>query len=239
MNLQIGDIIDRERGKICVVLASGPSLNPLLPKLQSYRDKGIVIMGCNEWYDFYKVVPDYWVTANSQKTIQTYKGVLDKHPGIIYVYAETVDTTPRWWIDKNINNTIVPYDQRHFNSNPCGIGKCCSFLIPGRLTIQEELQRYTGGDVHYGTGHSGAVHMLALAVLLGCREIYFAGVDLDYRLGYANGVRYPVRENILDNYVLEIYEDLKVIRGSAGKIGVDIYNTNVGSKYDIFSIKQL
>jgi len=44
MGYNLKRIIDKEKGKTCIVLASGPSLTPIIPNLRSYKDNGEMVL---------------------------------------------------------------------------------------------------------------------------------------------------------------------------------------------------
>jgi hypothetical protein len=43
-------------------------------------------------------------------------------------------------------------------------------------------------NIHYSSGSSIALHMIALALLMDCNPIYVTGVKLDYRVRYAKSL---------------------------------------------------
>ena len=148
------------------------------------------------------------------------------HPKSTIVHSDSVDTTPRKWIESNLSDlNYVGYDQRHFNNSKCkNCPNGCENFIDGRLTIQEQLQKFTNNDERYSTGDTVAVHMLALSILLGCKNIYISGVDLDYSKGYFNSNM--TNSDSFNPYLSNILNDFRIINESAKKIGVQIINTN-------------
>jgi len=246
MLLTFDDVISSHRGQRCIVLGHGPSLNDHIDKLQAYKDQGYILIGCNTWNEFYpECAPQYWVNVNNQDHSQNLMPIINKHKPI-WVYADSVDLTSKRWIDTHIEGDYLPYDQRHYNSKKCGScrGGCVNF-IPNRLTIQEELQKISGVKPHYGGGHTVALHMLTLGILLGCSEVYAVGIDLNYRLGYAKNTvnRTPLRGDLnyydKENYGSDIFKDLNIINDSAKSVGTKIYNANVDSEWDLFETKEL
>jgi hypothetical protein len=245
MQLKFKDVINKHKGKKCIVVGHGPSLNSYLDKLSLYKKNDYIIIGCNNWDEFYiDTPPHYWVNANNQddtkvflKNINTYKP--------IWVYADSVDLTDYSWIDENIKTDYLPYDQRHFYGKKCYLCEngCGKNFNSQRLTIQEELQKYTGFEKAYGAGHTVALHMLSLSILLGFSEIYVVGLDFDYHKGYAkNSTNRPTPEvNYFDinKYGHEVLKDVEIIGDSAKKIGTKMYNLNKESNWKFLEFKDL
>jgi len=233
MKLSFSDIEGSHKNHPCLVIAHGPSLNTHLPKMEEYRQKNVVLIDCNDWDNFHNIIPDYVVYANNIETMLKNCSRVNRWNTTI-VYADSVDLTPRRWIDEHITCDFLPYDQRHFLQKDCGSGVRCCGRILERLTIQEELQRYSSFKEHYGSGDTVSVHMLAFAVLLGCDPIYVTGLDLDYTQGYAESkakLRIPSKGE-LNNYLERILKDLKVINESAKMKNQRIINLNKRAFFD-------
>lgn len=162
------------------VCGLGPSLSESMDYIIKNRSD-IVLVSCNDIDVVSNLVPNYWVFANSHQTANFMYDRFKKLPDVTIVHSDSVDITPRWWIKEKMKDfNYIGYDQRHFNNTKCN--NCpngCDNFINGRLTIQEELQKFTGNDEKYSTGDTVAVHMLALSILLGCKKIFITGVDLD------------------------------------------------------------
>lgn len=224
---RLEDIIDKHLGKTAYVCALGPSLKDYLDKIQSNKEDKIIIT-CNEFNRMTNLVPDYWVWANSQHTIETINQVINEFPSTTVVHADSVDTTPYDWIKNNFTGNYIGYDQRHFNNSRCpDCPNSCANFIEGRKTIQEILKDYTQFDKRYGPGETVSIHMLSLAVILGCKKIYMFGCDLDYSLGYVDNQ--TTNNDSFDPYIEYIKYDFKVIYESASKIGTEIYNMSYKS----------
>lgn len=229
MKLEFKDVINKESDKSAIVIGTGPSLGKHIDRINQLKNNGFVLICCNDIDVYTSIIPDYWVLANSEATIKTIHDRLNNKKTIV-VYSDSVDLTPREDVDALLKVDYLPYDQRHFDGNKCGAGACCKHIVPGRLTIQEELQKYTGH--HTRPVHSGtvAVQMLPLAILLGCKNIYVTGVDLDYSGGgYVNGQDkarahqlHSQPESFAAN-LPSILETMAIIRDSATNIGVNIY----------------
>jgi hypothetical protein len=120
-----------------------------------------------------------------------------------------------------------------FPFGPTGEGKCCSRRQDNRQTIQETLQKVSGISEHYSTSDTGALHMISFAILMGTNPIYVAGLDLDYRLGYANPkVPVPRHNNDWQKFDLNLRNDLRIINESAKARGIKIINLNLDSWYN-------
>ena len=233
MILKFNDIINKHKGKKAVIVGHGPSSNQYLDQLNTYKDNGYIIFGCNYWYNFYTCCsPHYWVMANTICTPKTEQIQINKNDAVL-LYADSVYSREIDWIKENIAVDYLPYDQRHFNGKKCSVCDrvgCISVLNPSRLTIQEELQKYTGFDLHYSSGDTVALHMIAFSILMGCSEVFLLGLDLNYELGYAKNTKnYPVPYDSFkytDSKGKNILNDINIIINSAKKIGVNIINTN-------------
>lgn len=219
------DLINSEESKIAVVCGLGPSLSESIEYIIKNR-KDIVLISCNDIDLVTNLSPDYWVFANSVQTVSFMNERFRNHPKSIIVHSDSVDTTPKKWIEDNLSDlNYVGYDQRHFNNSKCkNCPNSCENFIDGRLTIQEELQKFTNNNERYSTGDTVAVHMLALSILLGCKKIYISGVDLDYSKGYFNST--VTNSDSFSPYLTNILNDFRIINESSKKIGVEIINTN-------------
>jgi hypothetical protein len=234
--LDYKDIINTKKNKACIILGHGTSLNPHLNRLQEYRDKGITLISCNNWYDFYDIEPEFWVLASSEMRIDRLDAKINKYKNTIVVYGDSIDLTNRDWITNNIHTDYLPYDQRHHGGAKCGCGECCNNIIPNRLTIQEEVQKYCGVKTFCNNSDTVAVEMLYVGLLLGCSTIYTCGLDIDYSKGFANnkhGLRpipgyYFERERILETF--------SWANECAKNIGTRIINLNDKSSYNTFEI---
>jgi hypothetical protein len=251
MKLQFSDIIGKHLNVPALVIAHGPSLNDYLSRLEDLKQKGFIIIDCNNYYDFHKIKPDYLCFASNYETIAKKIDHLNICHDSTIIYANSVDFTDDTWIQNNLKCNYVAYDQRHFQHKNCNElmgsnlkdyggytinGQCCQYIDKNRITIQEELQKLTGYYRHYKTGDTIALHEIALAVLLKCNPIYFIGIDLNYHLGYANNFVDPIIEkNHFDIYNHRIFEDLKIIKESANNIGIEIINLNKNSTFDLFN----
>ena len=216
------DFINKENNKTALVCGMGPSIGPYIDRIKNKKDNEIII-SCSDVDKMTGISPDYWVWANSNDTIVKLNDRFKQHPNTVIVHADSVDVTPRSWIEENVTNTYVGYDQRHFDNQSCtNCPNSCSNRIDGRMTIQEQLQNFTGYDIRYNAGCTVALHMTSLAILLGCKKIHVFGVDLDYSLGYVDKVTY--NPDTFQYSLPGILNDFTTINESAKKINVEVFN---------------
>ena len=224
------DIINKEKNKTAVICGLGPSLSNNIDYIRNNR-KDLVVISCNDVDLNTDLVPDYWVFANSVQTAPSMVNRFKNYPNTTIVHSDSVDTTPREWLKENLSDMdYVGYDQRHFDNSKCRYcPNGCDNFIENRLTIQEELQKFTNYNFRYGPGDTVAIHMTALAILLGCKKIYITGVDLDYKKGYYNSNRPPMLSTEFDPFLSNILRDFKIIDDSAKNIGVEVINLSYDS----------
>ena len=230
------EYINKEKNKTAFVCGMGPSLKESLSKIK--KEFGIII-ACSDVDLMTELIPDYWVFANSGNSAVNMNVRWKKMKNTTIVHADSVDTTPREWVIENVTNNYVGYDQRHFDNKTCqSCPNGCSNFIKDRLTIQELLKKLSNHSKRYGTGHTVAVHCLALSILLGCNEIYISGVDLNYKLGYVDDK--TSNGDSFDPWLPEILEDFQIINESAKLLNVKIYNLSDFSPLrNIFETKKL
>lgn len=241
MKIDLTQVINLEKNKIGCVCGLGPSLKKYLEQFEylSKHSNHHIFLSCNEVDEMTKIQVDYWIIANSINTIDKWHTKFNNHPNTTLAYADSVDLTNKNLVDNLLDIKYIPYDQRHFKNLTCNqllnselkslggydpSGNCCKHIIKYRLTIQEELQKISKYKNHYGTGDSIAVHMLALAVIIGCNPIYISGVDLNYNLGYVDGITQPWNNDSFEQYMPQILKDFSIINESAKNIGIEIIN---------------
>lgn len=253
MQLQFSDIQGKEAGKTGFVLGLGPSLKKHLPFFKSIDQKKekFKIISCNNIDRLTDIVFDYWMLAqpaddNSLFCIANAYNRYNCYPRATLLYTDCLDLTPRDAVARFLNIDYLGYDQRHFGGRPCtwsdgpgGRHICCNHIIPERLCIQEVFQKVTKSNRTYSCGDTVGVHMLALAVILGMKEIYVTGIDLDYTNGYVHNDLPGTQERIemgissMNNspaMVQNILDDLVIIRDAAALVGVQIYCMDEGLK---------
>ena len=132
MKLEFDDIIDKHKKEPCVVTLHGPSLNLHKEKIETLqREKKILRISVNEWYDFFDERPDYWIVSNGEFTIDAsingspiwdWRGyprdVFNKYD-IPLLYNVTADLTGDEVIENSLKCDYLPYDTRHFHGHTC------------------------------------------------------------------------------------------------------------------------
>lgn len=225
--LQFSDIINIEKDKIGLCIATGPSLNPYLSLLKKLgaSDK-YCISSVNDFDTLFDIDAKYRTISNTVFTIFNEHRRFNGRPQTKLFYADSVDLITHSAADALLTIDYLSYDQRHFNGQRCE--HCDRFgcklnLDPTRLTIQEELQKYTKFKEHYSTGNTIALYMITFAILMGCNPIYVFGVDLNYKNGYANNPKL-INHDSFNLYMDNIMNDLRIIRESGANIGVKLYS---------------
>ena len=223
----ISDIVECESSKIGLCIAYGPSLIPYLDKLRSISlntNKQYCLLSVNKFEDQFKDIKvDYRIVANNFASVILNYDFYNIANTTLF-YSDSVDCTNKKIVEKLLNINYLSYDQRHFFNNPCSPkANCCNQIVDNRLTIQEELMKYTKSKIFYSSGSTVSLHMLAFSILLGCKIIYLFGLDLNYKVGYVN-VKITNKDSF-EPYLDNILNDFKIINNMAKNIGVKIYST--------------
>jgi len=237
MKLQFKDVIGKHKNIPAVICGHGPSLNFYKKKFVDLQNQGWIRYDCNDWFNFMSIPPTYWLFASTVDTIKSQQDKITAYNSTI-LYADSVDLMDRDKVDNILVNTFyLPYDQRHFKGMPCGenIIGCCKHIIPNRLTIQEELAKYSKTDILYG-GYNAGCHMIAFALVMGCNPIYVAGIELDYKFGYASTIVRPTGYDLCREGCLEDFKKFNMI---ATALGSKIYQLNPNSTYNEFEFIKL
>jgi len=299
MQIEFEQIIDKHENFPCVVTMHGPSLNNHREQIADLeKQKKIIRIDCNNWFDYFDSAPEYWVIANGELNIQdcinktgmwrirNHSVNINEHKNSKVLFAGSVDFSDRDFLAKNLELDYLMYDQRHFKNHKCldilknfqryykenhnfkftdygnnfsmwrpprqgggfsgglpfgptGGGKCCKWIVPGVPTLQEKLQEVSGYSEHYSTGDTVAVHMVAIAIIMGFNPIYVSGLDLDYGLGFANPNVFIPDNNDWQKLDFNLKNDLKVLNESAQARGIQIINLKQDSWYGIFDKGEL
>jgi hypothetical protein len=231
--LSFDDIRNKEKGKVGIVCGTGGSLKEYheeFEKLSKTEKDKYCFISCNEWHEKTNLDVDYWVIANNVFTVEKHFEEFNNHKSTL-IYADSVDVTDREFVEKNLTIDYLPYDQRHNKGIPCSKPlACCNHIIEGRKTISEYLQHITGFEQTYGDCGTVAIHMLAIAVILGCNPIYISGVDMNYKTGYVDDKKQDKHDDIA-RHSSEFGIQSKVIADSADKLGVKIINLSKEAAY--------
>lgn len=223
------NLYNKHKNTPAIVMGTGPSLidyqNQIKTIKAEFKNK-LCLIACND-IDTMTTLPfDYWVLASSVYTIPAWANRLNSKDATV-IYADSVDLTPREEVTNILQVPYYGYDQRHFNNSDCPVNFCCPSRIKNRKTIQELVQKYSNNENHYDTGDTVALHMLALAIIMGCNPINILGVDLDYSKGYVDRKTHNPDNFIQYNH--RLYRDFEILNESAKKMGITIYNQSCES----------
>lgn len=235
MKIEFEDIRNRESGKIGIVCGTGGSLKEYHAKFEdlskNHKDKYCFI-SCNEWNEKTKIDVDYWVVANSVFTVKKKYPTFNSKPNTVLIYADSVDADSKSFEEK-LTIDFISYDERHVGGNKCiRTLSCCKNIEPNRKTIHEYLKHITSGETIYHSCGTVGIHMLAVAVILGCNPIYVSGIDMDYSTGYVDSKKETTRHDNISNYSNDFGINSKIIAESAENIGIKIINLNKNAKYE-------
>ena len=155
------------------------------------------------------------------------------------------------YYEKNQNFNFVEYGNNcsmftPIENRPIGTfgldpsGRCCRNKT--NVTVQELLQNVSGYEKHYSTGDTVILHAIAFAIIMGCNPIYISGMDLDYSLGYASKMSFPMN---LDHYSIwqdgqkNLINDLNILNNSAKNRNINIINLKKEAWYKVFKNGEL
>jgi hypothetical protein len=117
--LKFDDVLDAHKDIPCVVACHGPSLDSHKEEIEKLqKQKRIIRLSTNNWYDFFSQPPNYWITSNTEFTIENKIEKLNQYKVPVF-YASSSDLTNQKFIDKNLLCDYLPYDQRHFKGLSC------------------------------------------------------------------------------------------------------------------------
>ena len=181
--------VNREKNRACLVAATAPTIL----NFPYSKFKGVYITcgdGPIRLRNLFKA--DYWVTVNDEFPVpEKHLDIINSFKETVFIFSDSVTYSRRLinleYLQNNLKVKWFAYDQRHFNQRPCKnrISSCCKLLniYPGRLTIQEYIQKKFNRPDHYSSASTVAIHALAFAILLGCSPIYLQGIEIPV---YAN-----------------------------------------------------
>jgi hypothetical protein len=158
MKLKLNDIKNKHIGEPCIVAAHGPSLDSVKLEIENLQNKDKLLrISVNEWFDFFKQNPDYWVVSNSEFTIgasmtndplwnaRGYPHDVFNNYNIPLFFNSTADLTEYDFIKNNLKCDHLAYDTRHFKSHSC-------FEI--LKNFKEHYQKNKNFDFKYYGGNS-------------------------------------------------------------------------------------
>lgn len=182
-------LLNREENKKCLILGGAPSIKNL--NFENF-DGVLISMGDVPIRIKERRVVDYWVNANTlfPRPDQHYD-ILNEFKNTFLIFSSSIlnssETLDYNKLKQKLKIKWFDYDQRHFNGLNCNKQSdyrfdiehplnCCHYKK--EITIQEYLKKTYRTNSHYSTGSTVAIHSLAIAIILGCKEIYLSGVDL-------------------------------------------------------------
>ncbi len=133
MKLKLDDIVNKHKGIPCIVAGHAPNLNQHLNKIEELQtSRNYLRISVNQWYDYFKKKPDYWVIANPEYTIynsiapswvwDTYhkweKDVFNKY-NVPILYEDFSENASEEFIKKHLKGDYLPYDTKHFQGMKC------------------------------------------------------------------------------------------------------------------------
>lgn len=242
------ELLNIHTDKIAHVVGHGPSLKPHLDDLLKLDKSNNIILSLNDIDICTNLYPDYWITTNPDFSIPNVYERINKFKNTTFIYSDINDRTDKDIVKSLLKVKYYSFDNFHFKSKPnimyingeefgcnraakSGIN-CCDNIIPGRLTIQEYLQKISGYKYHYSTGDSTILPVLAFSIIMGCKKIYLYGVDLDYQGGYVNGS--SGQKQSFNYHMNRLKSDFYIINESAKMLDIKI--TYLGFNSDLKGI---
>jgi hypothetical protein len=190
------ELKDRYKGKMCIIVAGGPSLEGYVSFLKRVSEK-VIIFSVDTAYSFLvknNIFPDFVVSIDPQFI------------NAIYILEQSLDVSSSYLISDLLASYLV---NRYFAER----------ILLINPPILEKLGVFK--DVFPSIGYGGSVFTAALssALYMGFSKILFLGLDLAYR-GYKTHIRGTPTYNILlhsaNRFSLiesEIYKRIKHISG--------------------------
>ena len=174
----------REKGRPCLVVGAAPTAADF-----PYTGFKGVFLTCGDTPQRLSrlFTPHYWVNANSWFPVpEDHLDIINGLKDTVFIFSDSATYSKRplniEFLRSGLKIKWFAYDQRHFKGLPCKDKnlKCCELLriYPGRVTLQEFIQKKYGRAAHYSSASTVAIHTLAFAILLGCSPIYLQGIEL-------------------------------------------------------------
>ena len=140
MKLSLEKIKNKHKDSPCVISLHGPSMEKhrdIIQNLQS--EEKIIRISTNEWWEYFKLKPDYLVVSNGELNIQdSFKktGIFCPNTGREYpklvegqsilsiddvplFYNMTADLSDPDFVEQNMTVDYLPYDTKHFKRHTC------------------------------------------------------------------------------------------------------------------------
>lgn len=212
MKITYQNIINIHSGKTAICVGLGPALNKNLDWIQSLDKDKYIILSCNLYADILDLDVDYWLISNNLPTMQL-PVLEDKFKAFsgTFLYNNEIDKSDPDYIPGHIN-----------------------YIKMANSDLSEITKLYCNADIKpYGAVHSVIVHLTALSIIMGCKEVLIAGVNLDYTHGYAKkGYSYDslkLAEKIMPAHAPDVIEDIKQLKAIASKIGTTVLCLDQGT----------
>ena len=138
MRLSFDDIKGKHTDVPCVIGLHGPSLHPYREQIQELqKNKKLLRISTNEWWEHFKIKPDYLVVSNGELNIKDSfekTGIFCPATGREYprlqesllsisdvplLYNMTADLTDPEYVEQKMTVDYLPYDTRHFKGRSC------------------------------------------------------------------------------------------------------------------------
>ena len=187
MELDFKDLKNKHKDSPCIIVGTSPSMMDF-----DYKNfKGIIIAVGTSVYrfpsNFNKI--DYIISCNNEFPIIEIKShlkILNKNKKTTWLMSDTGCYNELWDYDKTLFDKLkidyFCFDDRHFKKKPCKeIRKCCEFLkiYPERITLVEQIGNLMGVPFRLKKAGTTVAELgLAFALLFGCKNIIFQGIDL-------------------------------------------------------------
>jgi len=233
MKLDLENIKDKESGKIGIALGLGPSLRSVLPVIEKMnidnRDKAS-FYSCNMFNSMMAVQTDYWVVCNPQKCM---------HLAVAYNRYNSQDAT--FVFTPRINGFTIKEAEDLLTVDYIPI----SDQPVGDMSLSQYLKDYTNSEAPYPPVESVIIHMIALAIISGCKEVYISGVDLDYKNGYVKEGAHKDGVHLGKTFMnagarTRTINHIRFLRSCAKNVGCELYTLNeTGPLSEILEFKDV
>ena len=203
-----------EAGKSCLICGLGPSLL----KIDKEKYKNCIKIVCNNFQNvpnFFtnQYAPNYWCGANNYKTLIKNTKKCAQQGIVVFLTVPLLEEL------YNLLNKVKNF--KYFN-------KIYFWYWEGRI-LQVLLKEEFKSEELYSNGKSVLVHMVALAIWLGCNPIYVAGIDFSYfgtkntHAGFSEQDALSNR-SLLDSAKYPVFKDLEILAKYAKSVGTKIFN---------------
>jgi hypothetical protein len=172
----------------CVIVGSAPSLSNFNYKKFSGKIFAIgdaAIRGKTHFR------PDYWVSCNGLFPVPGLKihtKILNIFKKTIFIYSKIQIKSQEFkkFFKENLKIKLFEYDNIHQSFTPCSEKNiCCEYInYKSDNTINGNLKKILNYQGKFSFGGSVFVQALAIAMIMGFKNIYITGVDLPEKKKY-------------------------------------------------------